>query len=135
MIAKIEQHISSLPNTEKASHFGYTFFFYDADHTLPFVSIADSDNEYDQVSDLSREGVYRVNIGVSKDTYTALFPDSKQEWDFTALNKFMPHPHYAAQYYICILSPAEETLPEVFKLIGEAHSVARARFDRKRLKG
>lgn len=51
-----------LPDVQREESFGYAFFFVGDDHRLPFVTIADSDSEYDRVSDLDREGVFRLNI-------------------------------------------------------------------------
>lgn len=64
----IERFAAELPDVEQAENFGYTFFFVGPDRRLPFVTLASSDNDYDKVSKLDREGVYRVNIGVSKET-------------------------------------------------------------------
>lgn len=128
----IEQYITEqLPNVTTLDNFGYRFFFYGTDQVLPFVTIAASDNEHDKISDLDRDGVFRVNIGISKDTYNKLFADSKTEWDYTELNRFMPHPDYAAQHFICVLNPEEDRLSETIRFIEEAHLVAKNRFDRK----
>src|SRR5579872_5188638 len=51
---------------------GGSFFFYGADHKFPFATLSTSD-EYDQVSNLSRPSVFRLNVGVSKQTFQALF--------------------------------------------------------------
>jgi len=131
-IQAIEQFITEqLPNVTKLESFGYTFFFYGPNQVLPFVTIAASDNEHDSVSNLSRDGIFRVNIGVSKSTYNNLFTDLKTEWDYTTLNHFMPHPHYAAQHFICVLNPAGDQLSATFRFIEEAHAVAKQRFDKK----
>jgi len=68
----LETFVAALPNVQRVDNFGYSFFFVGDDHRLPFVTIANSDNEYDNVSNLNREGVFRVNIGVSKDTFQKL---------------------------------------------------------------
>jgi hypothetical protein len=47
-------------------NFGYSFFFVGDDQRLPFVSVANSDNDFDGVSNLDREGVFRIKVGVSK---------------------------------------------------------------------
>lgn len=127
----IEQFAEQLANVTKLESFGYTFFFYGSDQVLPFVTIATSDNEHDNVSNLSRDGVFRVNIGVYKNTFNKLFEAPNTEWDYTALNRFMPHPHYAAQHFICILNPEGNQLSAAFRFIEEAHLVAKQRFDRK----
>ncbi|MGK9118097.1 DUF6194 family protein [Olivibacter jilunii] len=132
---KIENYITSnLLNVQQSAHFGYTFFFYGSDHVLPFVTIAHADNEYDNVSNLSREGIFRVNIGVSKVTFNNLFPDLKKEWDFTETNVFMSQPSYASQHFICVLNPVGDKLEETLRFIQEAHAIAKNRFDKKQLK-
>lgn len=65
---EIEQFVLSLDDVQREENYGYTFFFVGNDHRLPFVSLSDSDNEYDSISNLNREGVFRVNIGVSRNT-------------------------------------------------------------------
>ncbi|MET3878750.1 DUF6194 family protein [Chitinophaga sp. OAE865] len=127
----IEQHITELPNITKLESFGYTFFFYGPEQVLPFVTFAASDNEHDNVSNLNRDGVFRVNIGISKDSFHQLFTGNEPQWDYTALNRFMPHPHYAAQHFICILNPEGDRLTETINYINEAHLVAKKRFDKK----
>jgi hypothetical protein len=76
---------------------------------MPFATLSASDNEYDRFSNLDREGVFRLNIGVSKNTFHSLFgsaPIDRSDYDFTVLDKIMPHPEYAAQQFICVLRAA-----------------------------
>ncbi len=127
----IEQHIAGLPNVTKLEHFGYTFFFYGSEQVLPFVTFAASDNEHDNISNLNRDGVFRVNIGIAKDSFNKLFAGNEAKWDYTELNRFMPHPDYAAQHFICILNPGGGQLTETINFINEAHLVAKNRFDKK----
>ncbi len=112
---------------ETADNFGYKFFFYGPDRMLPFATIATADYPYDHVSNLDRPGVFRLNIGVSKQTFQSLFGASKVDisaYDFTALDKIMPHPEYAAQYFVCVLSPSEATLKKVQAMLAEAYDLA-----------
>lgn len=126
----IAQHITgTFPNVETAESFGYTFFFYGADHKRPFATLAASDNDYDRVSNLDHPGVYRLNIGVSRATFRALFPpveSSAATWDYTALDRLMPHPVYAAQCFLCVLNP-DTTLATVQELLAEAYDITRSR--------
>src|SRR5438477_12086724 len=76
---------------------GDTFFFYDPDHMIPFVTLITNDN-YDQFSNLNRPSVFRLNVGISKQTYNSLFgsrpspsaardeADAYSTIDFTALD-------------------------------------------------
>lgn len=89
---------------------------------FPFVTLVVSD-EYDDASDLNRPDVYRLNIGVSKQTFKDLFPEEK-EHDFTALDTILPHPVYGKMYWVCVLSPSEETFEKVKPLLAEAYQKA-----------
>jgi len=126
--ADFEAFIMGLPNVQKEDNFGYAFFFVGDDRRLPFVTIADSDNAFDNVSNLNREGVFRLNIGVGKETFRGLTASLKDEdIDYTALNVFFPHPHYAKQHVVCILNPEGDNVEKTKRLIEEAHSIAAGR--------
>lgn len=128
-----EAFVNGLPNVQSEENFGYSFFFVGSDHRLPFVTTADSDNEYDDVSNLDREGVYRLNIGVSKETFSDLVSDQLDgDVDYAMLNVFLPHPHYSRQHFVCILNPAGDNVEKTKQLINEAHSIADKRLQRKK---
>ncbi len=123
----------TFPGVETTTNFGYTFFFYGSDHKLPFATLASSDNDYDRISNLDRPGVFRLNIGVSKQTFQALFGTAKVDvssYDFTVLDVIMPHPDYAQQYFICVLSPSEATFERIRALLAEAYDIAVRRYTR-----
>jgi hypothetical protein len=119
----------------------YTFFFYGSERMLPFATLATADNEHDRVSNLDREGVYRLNIGVSRETYRALLGDEKPrlgsagiiegDHDFTVLDQILPHPHYAPQSWVRVLSPGGETFEIVRALLREGYDRAVLRATRK----
>lgn len=127
----IEKYITdTFPETQVGENFGYKFFFYGTDHKLPFATLASSDNEYDRVSNLDRPGVFRLNLGVSRQTFESLFGTTKVDtanYDFTALDTIMPHPHYAAQHFICVLSPSDKTWPKLRLFLSEAYDIAARR--------
>ncbi len=130
--AEVEEFVAKLENVEREENFGYAFFFVGDDHRLPFVTLADSDNDYDNVSNLNRDGVFRINIGVSRETFNNLVGESSAEpIDYSVLDTFLPHPDYARQNFICILNPSGENVKTTKKLILEAHSIATVRFQRK----
>ncbi len=125
----------TFPGVETTTNFGYTFFFYKSDHMLPFATMASSDNEYDRVSNLDRPGVFRLNIGVSKQTFQSLFGTTKvdvSQYDFTALDVIMPHPDYAPQNFIFVLSPGEATFEQIQTLLAEAYQIAERRNTRRK---
>lgn len=133
--AEIAQYIvDSFPNVETSTNLGYTFFFYGAERMLPFATIASTGNEYERISNLDRPGVFRLNIGVSKQTFQSLFgtePVDVGNYDYTALDRIMPHPDYYAQSFICVLNPGEATFERVRPLLAEAHELARVRAARR----
>src|SRR5262245_52682373 len=105
---------------------GDTFFIYDPERNLeakyrfPFATIVTKDYaDFDCASNLNRPGVFRLNIGVSKDTYRSWFGSQEPSpgpsgvvntgHDFSALDQIMPHPVYAPQSWICVLNPSEAT--------------------------
>jgi Family of unknown function (DUF6194) len=108
---------------------GDTFFIYDPQHNLdpkrrfPFATVVTKDyGDFDNTSQLNRPNVFRLNIGVSGDTFRALF-GPRSEYDFAALDRLMPHPVYAPQSWVCVLNPTPETFDEVVKpLLAEAYS-------------
>ena len=127
----------TFPGVESTTNFGYTFFFYRSDHILPFATLISSDQDYDRISNLDRPGVFRLNIGVSRETFQSLFGTAKVDvssYDFTALDVIMPHPEYAQQSFICVLSPSEAMFERVRALLAEAYDIAVRRFTRRNIK-
>lgn len=124
----------TFPGVETTTNFGYIFFFYKTDHMVPFATIASSDNEYEQISNLDRPGVFRLNIGVSRETFQSLFGTAKVDvgsYDFTALDVIMPHPDYSPQNFICVLSPSEAMFEKVRVLLAEAYEIAVRKYNRR----
>lgn len=132
----ITQYIlATFPGVETTTNFGYTFLFYGSDRTLPLASLAASDNEYDRVSNLDRAGVFRLNIGITRDTFRSLFGAKELDissYDFSALDTLMPHPHYAQQHYICILNPSKTNSEKLKALLAEAYDLALTRGTKRR---
>ncbi len=124
---------------------GDTFFIYDparnldAKRRFPFATIVTKDyGEFDNTSKLDRPGVFRLNIGVSPETFRTLFgPPAGTAgvesigYDFAALNRLMPHPVYAPQNFVCVLNPDLETWETIKPLLAEAYSIVTARLARR----
>ncbi|PSK91181.1 DUF6194 family protein [Taibaiella chishuiensis] len=131
-IIAIEQYITTrLPGATRLESAGYIFYFYGQEQMMPFLTLATADQEGDRDSNLDREGVYRVNIGLPKEQYQGLLPHTGAAPDYTALNVWMPHPHYAKQYYVCILNPEGDNLSRSFGLIDAAYNLAQKRYEKK----
>ncbi len=129
--AEIAEYIvDTFPGVETAENLGYKFFFYGADRMLPFATIATADSDYERNSNHLRPGVCRLNIGVSRPTLRSLFGADHvdvSQYDYTALDRIMPHPDDAAQNWICVLNPSEATFENVQTYLAEAHELARVR--------
>jgi hypothetical protein len=112
-----------------------SFFYYSPEHvipekTFPWATLVTNDL-YDQFSDLGRDGVYRLNVGVSAETFKRLFPDER-EYDFTVLDTLMPHPIYGNVRWVSVLRPSEQTFQHQVKpLLEEAYRAAVRTYDRR----
>ena len=125
---------------------GGTFFFYGDYRMLPFATLVTND-DFDQASNLSRPSVFRLNIGIRKQTFRSLFGQqtsrksqlsgqpqpslsgtgdvAERGYDFTALDQLMPHPEYGNMNWVCVLNPSDATFQEVVQpLLAEAYDLA-----------
>ena len=134
----MKRHIDeAFDGVDSLDHQGDTFYFYDPEETRermhPFITIVTGDH-YDTVSDLSRPGAYRINVGVTKATYMSLLgvpPKERDEHgllrtgvDHAANDTLMPHPYYASQYWVSVVNPGPATLDTVRTLLAEAYEFA-----------
>ncbi|MCP2165651.1 DUF6194 family protein [Goodfellowiella coeruleoviolacea] len=126
---------------------GDTFFLYDPESDLPperqmpFATIVTGDT-YDSVSNLSEPGAYRLNIGLTRATYTALFgaaPKHPDEhgvfdtgFDYAERDRLTPHPIYAGQHWVSVVNPSEATMADIRPLLAEAHDFAVRKYDNHR---
>jgi hypothetical protein len=113
---------TTYPETVVAQALGATFFSLDPSHWPNFATIVTTD-EHDMgtPSNLARDGVFRLNIGIGKETFLRLV-GSMTHPDYAALDTILPHPVYARQRWIAILNPSRGTFEEAVKpLISEAH--------------
>ncbi|GFI61680.1 hypothetical protein IMSAG049_00841 [Clostridiales bacterium] len=105
------------------------------------LTIKEKDGNNDKGSNLNRENIYRVNIGLRKQTFLNLFgylpkrPPAggivDMDFDFTELNKIMPHPVYAWMGWISILNPSRETFESIKPFIKEAYEFAQEKFKKR----
>ena len=104
---------------------GDVFFIHAKDaKQFPFATIVTKNYVgFDEQSRLDRPGVYRLNVGVSRDTFRRLFPDTR-EHDYAASDVLMPHPTYASQSWVSVVNPSEERFEEVKPLLAEAYALA-----------
>src|SRR5438477_9552363 len=150
--ASVTQYIiDTFDGIETVTSSGNTFFFYGSERMFPFVTLVTNDI-YDQFSNLNRPSVFRLNIGISKQTFRSLFglpklPSDRDspvesgdndsnhsnhsDYDFTALDQLMPHPVYGRMYWVCVLNPSDETFEtKVRQLLAEAYDLAVSKYKR-----
>ena len=128
---------------------GDSFFFYRPPGTgeraqrQPFATLVTQDYPgFDTASDLGRPGVFRVNVGVGRAAFTALFgyspaahADHAEAYDYAVLDRLLPHPVYATQGWVCVLNPGAETSARLESLLREAHAAAAKRHERRESQG
>jgi hypothetical protein len=84
--------LESYPEAVVAEALGATFFSLDEKHWPNFATIVTTD-EHDEgaPSDLARPGVFRLNIGVGRETFERLV-GSMEAPDYAALDRLLPQP-------------------------------------------
>ena len=145
----VEVVIASEANGAPEVAWGDSFFFYrppgsgEQAQRQPFATLVTQDYAgFDTASDLDRAGVFRVNVGVGREAFTALFghspaahADRSAEYDYAALDRLLPHPVYASQGWVCVLNPGTETAARLETLLRDAHSLAARRHHRRESHG
>ena len=113
--------IDTWPETIIAEAMNARFFSLDERHWPNFATIVTTD-EHDQASNLSRPGVFRLNVGtLSRETFARLVGHVADP-DYTELDRVMPHPVYARQRWVSILNPSHRSFEEICKpLLAETH--------------
>ena len=135
--AGVDIVVASKENGAPEVAWGDSFFIYDPDRNLPepkrfpFATIVTQDyGDFDNASNLNRPGVFRLNVGVSKETFARLF-GAEGEHDFTELDRLMPHPVYGPNHFVCVLNPGDSTFESVTPLLKEAYEIAVGRIKRR----
>ena len=130
--ARITAYITdTFEHVNVATNDGDLFFMFDPDPMFPFATLITKDNDFDNHSKLDRQGVFRLNIGVSKATFQALFAPSVEEHDYTAKDVVMPHPVYGRQYWLSVLNPTDPTFESLQPMLAEAYQLVVDRNARK----
>ena len=126
----VDVQVESEENGAPEIAWGDTFFIYDPERSFegarrfPFATIVIKDyGDFDDKSQLDRPGVFRLNIGVSKETFANLFGEGGDH-DFAQLDRPMPHPVYGPNHWVCVLNPGDSTFEELTPLLHEAYDIA-----------
>lgn len=116
-----QQIMETWPETDLVTIDGGAFFSLDPEKHFPIFATIVWTDDFDQASGLSRAGAFRVNMGVGRETFEQRVGGVEAP-DYTAFDRFLPHPVYAAQRWVSILNPSHATYREaVLPLLTEAH--------------
>jgi Family of unknown function (DUF6194) len=124
---------------------GEKSFFYNPDGSRPhgtyFFTIKEKNGDHDKASELDRSGIYRLNFGVSKDSFLSLFTEIPERpakgmtitgnYDFTARNVLTPHPIYGWMRWLAIVNPDADQFEKIKPYITESYHLAVAKFNQK----
>jgi hypothetical protein len=141
----VEKIVTEFDGIVPKSSWGEISLFYNPGQVLPngvyFCTIKEKNGDNDKASDLDRVGIYRLSIGISKESYESLFGTRPKRpskgsivdtgHDFTESNILMPHPIYGWMSWVQILNPSEAKFNEIFGLIREAYQNAVGKFNKK----
>jgi hypothetical protein len=126
-------------------NWGETGLFYNPDLKLKkgiyLLTIKEKDGNNDSSSNLNRVDHFRLNIGISKPTFMKMFgripvrPSAGEiinmDYDFSAVDKIMPHPVYGWMAWICVINPSSETFKTLIPLINEGYKLALEKYSKK----
>ena len=139
--------LENLEGTVLVNSWGERGIFYNPGNVLKrgvyVLTVKEKDGDNDKSSNLDRENVYRVNIGVRKTTFIERFGAVPKRpakgctvdsnYDFSAIDQIIPHPVYAWMGWICSLNPSKETFEELKPLIQEAYEYAKEKFKKRKI--
>lgn len=128
-----------------AENWGERGLFYNPNGKLPkgiyILTFKEKDGPNDKASDVNRDGVYRINLGLSKERYRSLFGEKPKRptaeeivdtgHDFEKLDEIMPHPVYGWMSWIGILNPSPDTFETLKPLIAEGVELAKVKYAKK----
>lgn len=119
---------------------GDAFFYFAPDGVIPrsqpFATVVTKDYPDDDRSQLSRPGVFRLNISASASTYRDVIGWAPREvvaddTDPSTPDVLIPHPVYGRLGWLAVVNPADHTAATVRNLLTSAHAAARDRYRRR----
>ena len=130
--------LETLEGTILVSSWGERGVFYNPGGKLKrgvyVLTVKERDGENDRSSRLDREGVYRVNLGLRRETFRRLFGPLPQRppkggivdmpCDFSHPDCLLPHPVSAWRGWPCVLTPSRQTFEALKPLIVESYEYA-----------
>ena len=139
--------LETLEWTVLVDSWGEQGVFYNPDGKLKrgiyILTVKEKDGANDKSSKLDRKDVYRVNLGIRRNSFSKIFgaiparPAKgcvvNMDYDFSSINTLLPHPVYAWMGWICILNPSKECFDELKPLIQEAYACAKEKYKRRKI--
>lgn len=137
--------LDNLNDVVPLNTWGETAYFYNPNDVLKrgtyFGTIKEKNGDNDKSSQLDRDGVWRLNMGVQKTTFLKTFRHTPARpakgciiegpWDFTQLDQITPHPIYGWMNWVAVLNPSAETFEKCKPLIVDAHERAMKTFNKR----
>jgi len=138
--------LQNLEGTVLAKNWGEWGIFYNPNNALKkgiyILTVKEKDGDNDKASNINRDGIFGVNVGIRKNTFIKMFSYIPKrpaagcvvdmDYDFTELDKIMPSPVYAWMGWIRVLNPSKETFEKLKTLIYESHTYAQEKFKKKK---
>ena len=136
---KIERYIlESFQDVHLVESWGEKSFFLNPGQRLKrgtyIATLKDKDGENDRASYLDRSGIFRLNIGVSKELYLSLFQNLPKrpakgcciagDYNFQTIDTILPHPVYGWMGWVSVLNPSVETFNTCTCYLADAYSKA-----------
>ena len=125
---------------------GEKSLFYNPDNLLKrgvyFCTIKNKNGANDQASDLDRADVFRVNFGISKETFLAIFAELPKRpikggfiegpYNFKTLDSLTPHPVYGWMAWVSILNPSISSWNKIEVLLAESYELSINKYNKKK---
>ena len=119
--------------------------FYNPENILPkgiyILTFKEKDGPNDKASNLNREGYYRLNLGISKNTFKSMFGSIptrpaagkivNTNHNFQDVDTIMPHPVYGWMAWIGVVNPGMSTFEKLKPLIAESIELAKIKYQKK----
>lgn len=140
-----EYCLSNFEGLVEDRNWGERGIFYNPEGLLPkgvyVLTFKEKDGPNDNASKVDREGVFRLNLGISKHSFVELFGSIPKRpgageivatgHDFTKLDCITPHPVYGWMSWLACLNPSIQTFESLKPLISEGVELARQKYAKK----
>lgn len=141
---EVIEYCKQLEDVNVVNSYGETSVFYNPNmrwkRGIYVLTIKEKDGPNDKASNLNRDGIYRVNLGIRKETFIKLFDQLparpkagevvSMNFDFTVLNQILPHPVYAWMGWVSILNPIH--LKDIMPYIEESYQYAKEKMKKRK---